>query len=108
MSDDRFTGWRFDAKDDDRDRPLFVSSPRVLPDGRPTTVNAAAVVWGFAALGLLAVCEGTLAWVALRWAASLGWLAETPGWSPVVGIAVAVTYLRGIDRAVFRRPAEDE
>ncbi len=97
---DAFGNWRFDPKDP-ADRGL--TPPRVLPDGAPVTGRGAAVAWGLVALGLLAVCEGTLAWVALRWVHTLGWLDEPPGWSPVVGIALAVTYLRGFDRAVFRR-----
>ena len=101
---EQFPGWRFDAKNARRG----LDAPRVAPDGRETVPNAGtAFLWGVVALGLLGLCEGTLAWVALRWAASLGWV-ESPEWAPVVGIALAVTYLRGIDRAVFRRPTEGE
>jgi hypothetical protein len=99
MSDD-FSGWRFDAKNEQR----RFEPPRVVPDARPaTSVPAGTFLWSVVALGLLGFCEGTLAWVALRWAHTLGWLAEPPGWAPVVGIALAVTYFRGFDRAVFNR-----
>jgi hypothetical protein len=102
MSGDSWGGpWRFDAKDPN-DRSL--TPPRVLPDGNPVqSASLATFSWGIVALGLLALCEGTLAWFALRWADTLGWLPESPGWAPVVGIAVAVTYLRAFDRAVFTR-----
>lgn len=94
---EEFPGWRFDAKN-----TRGFDAPRVVPDGPAVPSPAGTFLWGVVALGLLGLCEGTLAWVALRWAASLGWL-EAPDWSPVVGIALAVTYLRGFDRAVFRR-----
>jgi hypothetical protein len=95
-----FEGWRFDAKAP-ADRSLM--PPRVAPDG-PTVSSGtvAAALGGVVALTLLAVCEGTFAWIALRWAAELGWM-QAPGWLPLVGIALAVTFLRGIDRAVFTR-----
>lgn len=94
-------GWKFDAKNP-ADRA--VTAPRVVPDGRPATPNGAAgMLAGLISLALLGVVEGTLAWVALRWAADLGWLDQAPDWVPVVGMALAVTYLRGFDRAVFTR-----
>lgn len=98
---DNFRPWRFDAKNP-ADRAL--TPPRVAPDGRPAgqpvVVSALA---GVVALGLLGWVEGALVWIALRWAADLGWLPQSPGFLQVVGLTLAVTYLRGIDRAVFRK-----
>lgn len=94
-----FDGWRFDPNDNRK-----LTAPRAAPDGpaAPST-SATAIIGGMAMLGMLGVFEGTLAWIALRWAADLGWLATPPEWLPVVGLALAVTFLRGIDRAVFTR-----
>jgi len=55
------------------------------------------------ALGLLGLAEGTLAWIALGWAADLGWLDERPDWWPVTAIAIAIILIRAFDKSVFRR-----
>lgn len=102
MTDKGFTGWRFDAKDDDRDRML--AGPRSVPDAPASGLPVKTLLSAVAGLGVLAFVEGTLVWIALLWVHRLGWLAEPPGWSPVVAITAAITILRAIDRSVFTRP----
>lgn len=89
--------WKFAPKDA-ANRGL--TPPRALPDAVGATPS---VLLGVAGLGLLGFIEGTLAWIGLRWVADLGWLSEAPAWGPVVGVVMAVTFLRGIDRATFRK-----
>lgn len=65
--------------------------------------NARAVVGGIAAVGLLSLCEGTIAWVALEHVEDIGWISTHVGWSPVVAIVVCINFIRAFDRTVFKR-----
>lgn len=58
---------------------------------------------GIAAVGLLSLCEGTLAWVALEHVEDIGWISTRVGWSPIVAITVSINLIRAFDRSVFRR-----
>lgn len=83
-------------------RSSHSDAPRVVPK-QASRASGSSVLYGLAALGLLGLTQGTLAWIALGWAAELGWLSSSPEWGPVSAIAVAVAYIRGFDWLVFRR-----
>lgn len=91
--------WSFDPKDFRDFQP-----PRSLDDLEPSNkANAMAVIGGIAAIGLLSLCEGTLAWAALEHVEDIGWISTHVGWSPIVAITVSVNFIRAFDRTVFRR-----
>ena len=91
--------WSFDPKGNGFQPPRAMDDD-VEPSSKE---NARAVVGGIAAVGLLSLCEGTIAWVALEHVEDIGWISTHVGWSPVVAIVVCINFIRAFDRTVFKR-----
>lgn len=91
--------WTFDPKGNGFQPPRSSGD-----DAEPSNkTNAKAIVGGIAAVGLLSLCEGTLAWVALEHVEDIGWISTRVGWSPIVAITVSINLIRAFDRSIFRR-----
>ena len=91
--------WTFEPKGNTRFQAPH-STDDVEPSGK---INAMAVISGISALGLLSLCEGTLAWIALEHVEDIGWISARVSWSPIVALVVSINFIRAFDRTVFRR-----
>ena len=105
MTDPFRPAWGFEAKRGN-DTTSGFAAPRVAGDDNhpakatPTSVPVIALAI-FISVWLLALCEGTLAWVVLEYAEDFGWVARIPWW-PCVVIALCVNLIVALHKAAFR------